>query len=135
PLLDAMRPAFGAGTPQPRRRMVAICTSLGIHGPNLFPEQTGPGYKPPPYSQVVDEFRDDFTIFSGLSHPEVDGGHSAEASFLTAAPHPASPGFKNSISLDQLAVERLAPHTRYSSLVLTTAMGFGISWTRGGVNI
>ncbi len=135
PLLDAMRPAFGASTPLPRRRMVAICTTLGIHGPNLFPEQTGRSYKPSPYSAVIDEHRDDFTIFSGLSHPEVDGGHSAESSFLTAAPHPGANGFRNSVSLDQFAIERLAPDTRYSSLVLATATSFGMSWTRSGVNI
>src|SRR5947207_10632858 len=57
PWLDAMLPAFGASTPKVKRRMVAICTTLGIHGPNLFPEQTGRGYKPSPYSQVIDEFR------------------------------------------------------------------------------
>jgi Protein of unknown function (DUF1552) len=107
PLLDAMLPAFGASTPVQKRRMVAICTTLGIHPQFLFPDQSGRGYKASHYSQVIDEFRDDFTIFSGLSHPEVDGGHSSEASYLTAAPHPGNSGFKNSISLDQFAVERL----------------------------
>jgi hypothetical protein len=134
PMLDAMIPAFGAA-PAPKRRMVAICTTLGIHGPHLFPEQKGRGYKASPYSQVIDEFRNDFTVFSGLSHPEVDGGHSSEASFLTAVPHPGVSGFKNGISLDQLAAEHFGAQTRYGSLVLTTSAGFGMSWTRSGVNI
>jgi hypothetical protein len=134
PWLDAMLPAFGASTPQVKRRMVAICTTLGIYGPNLFPEQTGRGYKASPYSQVIDDFRNDFTIFSGLSHPEVDGGHSSELSYLTAAPHPGS-GFRNSISLDQFAVERLLPDTRFHSLALATSTNYGMSWTRNGVNI
>jgi hypothetical protein len=135
PLLDAMMPVFGASTSKPKRRMVAICTTLGIHPQHLYPEQTGSGYKPSLYSQVIDDFRNDFTIFSGLSHPEVDGGHSSEASFLTAAPHPGASGFKNSISIDQLALERLTPDTRFGSLVLATSTSYGMSWTRGGVNI
>ncbi|MEQ1850108.1 MAG: DUF1552 domain-containing protein [Chthoniobacteraceae bacterium] len=134
PLLDAMLPAFGASTPVQKRRMVAICTTLGIHPQFLFPEQAGRGYKASRYSQVIDEFRDDFTIFSGLSHPEVDGGHSSEASYLTAAPHPGNSGFKNSISLDQLAAERLMPDTRFGSLTLSTGGG-SLSWTRSGVQI
>ena len=40
-------------------------------------------------------------VFSGVSHPDVDGGHPADICFLTAAPHPGSGGFRNSISLDQ----------------------------------
>ncbi len=135
PMLDAMLPAFAASTPPVKRRMVAICTTLGIHPENLFPKETGRTYKASPYSQVIDEFRDHFTIFSGLSHPEVDGGHSAESSYLTAAPHPGASGFRNTISLDQFALERLAPDTRFSSLMLSSSSNYSLSWTRNGVNI
>jgi len=135
PMLDAMLPAFGASTPPPRRRLVAICTTLGIYPDNLFPKETGRGYTASPYSQVIDEFRDQLTIFSGLSHPEVDGGHSSEASFLTAAPHPGASGFRNTISLDQLAIEKLGPDTRFSSLALASTSNYSLSWTRNGVNI
>jgi len=135
PMLDAMLPAFGATVQPPKRRMVAICTTLGIHPENLFPKETGRGYKASPYSEVIEEFRDQFTLFSGLSHPEVDGGHSSEASFLTAATHPGASGFRNTISLDQLAIEKLAPDTRFSSLMLSSSSNYSISWTRNGVNI
>ncbi|HSH94482.1 MAG TPA: DUF1552 domain-containing protein, partial [Roseimicrobium sp.] len=66
---------------------------------------------------------------------EVDGGHSSEASFLTAAAHPGASGFRNSISLDQYAIEKLSPDTRFSSLILATSTSYGLSWTRSGVNI
>jgi BMFP domain-containing protein YqiC len=135
PLLDAMRPAFGATALPPKRRMVSICTTLGIYPENLFPKETGRGYKASPYSSVLDEFRDQFTLFSGLSHPEVDGGHATEASFLTAAPHPGASGFRNTISMDQLAIEKLAPDTRFSSLMLSSSSSYSMSWTRNGVNI
>jgi hypothetical protein len=134
PWLDAMLPAFAASTPPAKRRMVCVCTTLGIHPQHLFPAETGRGYKPTLYSQVIEEFRNDFTLISGLSHPEVDGGHASESSFLTAAPHPGAGGFKNTISLDQFAAERLSPDTRFASLVLSTGGG-SLSWTRSGVQI
>lgn len=135
PFLEAMHPAFAASAPAVKRRIVAICTTLGIHPEHLFPKETGRGYTASMYSKVIDEFRDQFTIFSGLSHPEVDGGHSSEASYLTAAPHPGASGFRNSISVDQLALEKLTPDTRFNSLQLATSTSFSLSWSRSGVNI
>jgi BMFP domain-containing protein YqiC len=135
PMLNAMLPAFGASTPPPRRRMVAICTTLGIYPDNLFPKETGKGYTASPYSQVIDEFRDQFTIFSGLCHPEVDGAHASEACFLTSTPHPTSNGFRNTISLDQLAIEKLMPETRFSGLTLASTGSSSLAWTRNGINI
>jgi hypothetical protein len=64
----------------------------------------------------------------------VAGGHDAEVSYLTAAPHPGQATFRNSISLDQFAVERLRPDTRFASLVLSTHHS-GISFNAGGVPI
>jgi hypothetical protein len=119
----------------PPRRLLCINTTLGLHTENLFPKQAGKDYEPSPYLDVIKEFKSDFTIMSGLSHPDVDGGHSAEASYLTAAPHPRADSFKNTISLDQYAVERLAPDTRFSSLVLSSASSRGLSYTRSGVAI
>lgn len=117
------------------RRLLCINTTLGIHTENLFPKQAGKDYEPSPYLDVIKAHRNDFTIFSGLSHPDVDGGHSAEASYLTAAPHPRADSFKNTISLDQFAVEQLAPDTRFASLVLSSASSRGLSYTRSGVQI
>jgi hypothetical protein len=140
PLLDAVAfrsKATGADEKHatPPRRLLCINTTLGLHTENLFPKQPGKDYEPSPYLDVIKEYRNDFTIMSGLSHPDVDGGHSAEASYLTAAPHPRSDSFKNTISLDQYMVERLAPDTRVSSLVLSSASSRGLSYTRSGVAI
>jgi hypothetical protein len=66
----------------------------------------------------------------------VDGGHPADISFLTAAPHPASSSFRNSISLDQLIAERIGNLTRFPSLTLGVNVGArGLSWTRSAVAI
>ncbi|MFO0868779.1 MAG: DUF1552 domain-containing protein [Pirellulales bacterium] len=134
PLLDRFVPRLRAGErpAPPPRRLVCICTPLGVHAPYFFPEQTGEGYTASPYLEPIDEFRQQYTIISGLAHPDVGSSHDSLYSFLTAAPHPEiRGGFRNSISLDQLAAEQLGGRTRFSSLSLS-AEGFGLSWTRSG---
>lgn len=117
------------------RRMVCICNSLSLHAPNFVPEGTGFDWKPSRYLAELDEFRNDMTVFSGVSHPEVDGGHVAEKSFLTAVPHPSSGSFKNAISLDQYAADFIGRSTRFPSLVMSAQPKSTISWTRAGVPI
>jgi len=136
PLLEVMGPRRGqaADVPAPRR-LLCINTSLGLHTPFLFPATPGRDYSLTPYLEPLREFRNDFTIFSGLSHPEVDGGHPAELCFLTAAPHPRADQFKNTISLDQFAIEQLNPDTRIDALVLASSSSRGLSFTRSGVPI
>jgi Protein of unknown function (DUF1552) len=69
---------------------------------------------------------------SGLSHPDVGHSHDSLFSFLTAAPHPERrAGFRNTISLDQLAAEHIGTRTRFPSLSLS-GEGFSLSWTRSG---
>ena len=135
PLLEAMTPLRAQAAAQSPRRMVCINTTLGLHTPNLFPSAAGKDYALTPYLEPLAEFRRDFTVFSGLSHPEVDGGHPAELCYLTSAPHPRADNFKNSISLDQYAIEKLVPDTRFGSLTLASSSSRGLSFTRSGVPI
>jgi len=130
PWLDVFAPAQGA-TPTPRR-MVCICTPLGLHPQYLFPQAAGRDYALTPYLEVLGDKRNDFTIMSGLAHPETGPSHDSIFNFLTAAPHPERrAGFRNSISLDQFAATHIGGLTRYPSLSLS-AEGFGLSWTRSG---
>ena len=137
PLLEAMTSsrAQAATANEPPRRMICINTTLGLHTPNLFPAQAGRDYELTPYLEPIQEFRDDLTVFSGLSHPDVDGGHPAEMCYLTSAPHPRADNFQNTISLDQYAIEQLVPDTRFGSLVLASSSSRGLSFTRSGVPI
>lgn len=138
PLLDAMKhPARAASTParQSKRRMVFINTPLGVHPANFFPEKTGHDYELSPYLKLFEEFRNDFTVISGLSHPDVGPSHDSNQSYLTAAPHPERrSGFRNSISIDQFAAEKLHGETRFASLPLSCE-GSGLSWTRSGAPV
>ncbi len=134
PVLDALLPRLRAGekAAPPPRRLICICTPLGVHPEYFFPKQPGKAYEFSPYLEPLKDFRDDFTVISGLSHPDVGSSHDSIYSFLTAAPHPEiRGGFRNQISLDQFAAEHIGHQTRFPSLSLS-AEGFGLSWTRSG---
>src|SRR5215218_8244063 len=148
PLLDAMLPAFSSAAEQAARaavgpdgkprRMLAICNNLGLLPERFFPTQAGKNYKPSPYLELLADHKDDFTVFSGVMHPDVDGGHPADNCFLTAAPHPGSGGFRNTISLDQYMAERVGHLTRSQSMAVRGNVQRGegrLSWTASGVMI
>ena len=137
PLLDAMHPriARAAANAAPRR-MFAVCNNLGLRPDLFFPAGAGRDYVTSPYLELLAAHREDFTVISGTSHPNVDGGHPSDISFLTAAPHPASSSFRNTISLDQYVAERIGTLTRFPSLTLgVNGAARGLSWTGAGVAI
>jgi len=140
PLLEAMHPrmaraASSAPGAKPRR-MLGICNNLGLRPDLFFPTGTGRDYVASPYLELLKAHRNDFTVISGVSHPNVDGGHPSDISFLTAAPHPASSSFRNTISLDQYIAERVGNLTRFPSLTLAVnGAARSLSWTGTGVAI
>ena len=140
PMLDAMRPACAreADPAKAPRRMLGICNNLGLLPDEFFPATAGRDYKPSPYLELLADHRDQFTVFSGVWHPDVDGGHPADNCFLTAAPHPGNAGFRNTISLDQYAAERVGHLTQFPSLTLGVNVARGqrsLSWTGTGALI
>lgn len=139
PLLGAMTPPVGARAAESAaevRRTVMICGGLGFHTPYLFPESEGRDYQLTPYLDVIKEHRNDFTVFSGLSHPEQNGnnGHASSMTWLTSAPRPGLAGFRNTISLDQQMAAHLGAATRLPFLCLANDGG-SLSWTANGINI
>ena len=138
PLLNAMRPAIGAdatkgATP---RRLVAIETNMGILPQFFFPEKAGKEFALSPYLERLAAHRQNFTVMSGTSLPGVTGGHAAERCFLTGTPHPERGGFRNGVSLDQFAAERIGNQTRFPSLTLAMCSEGGtLSFTRSGAPI
>ena len=102
PMLECMTPAFArAAESQTPKRMLVIANNLGVLPKNFFPANTGRDYELSPYLQTLSDVRNEFTVFSGLSHPGVTGGHSTDNCFLTSARGAFKAGFRNSISLDQ----------------------------------
>ncbi len=144
PFLESMLVPFGraAAASSPLapgakpRRMFAICNNLGLLPDQFFPTGTGRDYELSPYLRQLEAHRGDFSVFSGVSHPNVDGGHPADICFLTAAPHPGSSSFRNTISLDQHIAERIGVLTRFPSLTLgVNTRTRSLSWTGTGVAI
>lgn len=138
PFLDAMwgRRALAAEVAPPKR-LVTICASLGIYGPDFFPATSGDAYAVSPYLKMIEAHQKDFTVFSNVCHPDQNGrdGHASEMTWLTGARHPGLGGFRNSISLDQFIAEKIGFETRYPSLQLNTGGNNSQSYTRSGVMI
>ncbi len=139
PMLESVRPRRTLANQThdaPPRRMVCVCSNMGMMPEYFWPQGTGRDYAASEYLEPLQPFRDDFTVFSGVSHPDVDGGHHAEPSYLTAAPHPSTAGFQNTISLDQYAAERIGFQTRFPYLALNVGNeNATLSWTASGVKI
>jgi hypothetical protein len=110
---------------------------MGILPQFFFPDRPGRDYTLTPYLQKLEAVRERMTVFSGVNHPGVTGGHAAEKCFLTGTPHPERGGFRNWISLDQFAAERIGTHTRFPSLVLAMSNENNqtLSFTRSGAPI
>ncbi len=136
PCLDIDARADAGSSETVRKRLVCICMPLGLHPENFIPKESGNDYALTPYLEVIKDYRQDFTVISGLSHAGVSPGfaHQAEATFLTGIPGAGSPGFRNGISLDQFSAEHIGAQTRFPTLTLSCA-GLGISWTRTGAQV
>lgn len=136
PALESLSPAFAKGAAEAPRRMLLISNNLGVLPWSFFPKESGADYAASPYLKALEDFRSDFSVFSGLSHPAVAGGHSTENCFLTGAKDPTGSGFRNTISLDQFAIEKLGQRTRFPTLNLGVNINRAnrsLSWTRDGV--
>jgi hypothetical protein len=136
PFLEAMIPASAneakkALKQQPR--MVLVGQPLGMYGPNFFPDKAGKDYAPSRYLKNLQAHRDQFTVFSGMSH-RYAAGHFAEVGIFTGV----APEFirdkdiKNGISLDQEAASHIGNQTRFPSLILG---GGDVAWNKRGVRI
>ncbi len=119
----------------PPRRMVNVCTGFGLYGPSFFPETAGPGYKPSEYLEILNDLRDQFTVFSGISHPDIGGDHASEACFLTSAKHPTQGGFRNAVSLDFIAAKHAGSATRFPLLALSTQDASPLTHTPSGAGV
>ena len=133
PLLESTSLAVTAAP----NRMVNICGTLGFYADSWFPKTTGIEYEPSEYLKHIDEFRDRYTLFSGLGHKNQSGrqAHNSEITWLTSAEHPGLDGFVNTQSLDQVAADHLGYVTRFPSIVVSTNVAQSQSYTKGGVMV
>lgn len=141
PFLESMTPAFAgdsaSGNPaSPPQRLVFVSTALGLYPDRLWPKEDATEATSP-YLQLLDDYRKDWTLFSGLRHEDQVGRqpHDSEITFLTAARFPGMSGFRNSISVDQVAAKVIGRNTRFPSINLGTDERYSQSYTESGVRI
>jgi hypothetical protein len=109
------------------QRLLLIGLPLGLYREALVPKETGAGHTASEYLSILDEFRDQYTIISGLDHPGVGGGHSAEPRLFTGMPS----NKRNVRSLDQYLATKIGQSTRYDTLLLSAGRN-EFSWTDSG---
>jgi len=146
PFLEAMspvgRPARAAEEKAAPRRMACFYVPNGVNNSTWIPKTAGANYELAPTHEPLKEFKDEFSILSGIGHPGVESGHAGGDTFLTGAILNATPGFdyRNTVSVDQIAAEHLGRSTRFPSLELSREGGTGsargsftMSFSREGV--
>ncbi len=147
PFLDAMRPltaraAERVASDKPRRS-VFVYIPNGVNGMAWQVTQPGRGYALPESLKPLENHRDDFTVFSGLHHPNGLGqAHVCADTWLTGAKIDAQSArkYENSISCDQVMAEVTGRYTRFASLELSISSGTGrplnsstLAFSRDGV--
>lgn len=112
------------------QRLLMVCLPLGIFRKGLVPEEAGRDFAAPAYLKAIDEFRNHYTVISGLEHPGVNGGHSSQPRIFTGIPSHQ----QNVRSLDQYVASIVGRETRFDSLVLASGRN-DFSWTDSGSNV
>lgn len=119
-----------AANPKTARNFVAIGAYLGWHQKAFYPTAVGRDYEMPRTLEPIADFRDQFTVFSGLDH-RAPNGHNAWINFLSGK----APG---TYSLDQQIADQIGGKSRYASVELATGVGEGaktMSFTKQSVGL
>ena len=117
------------------KRLASVYFPFGVSLPsekseyadwNWFPEESEGTFRFRKSLESLEPLRDQITVLGSLSHPagRKMGGHDTGDIFLTGAKLETG-SFTNTISLDQLAAERIGRDTRFSSLTLSSDGGIG----------
>ncbi|MFO1483340.1 MAG: DUF1552 domain-containing protein [Verrucomicrobiaceae bacterium] len=144
PLLDAMIPMrASAATATKPRRSVFVYIPNGVNGMTWQCKQAGRDYELSESLKPLAKHKNDFTVFSGLHHPNGLGqAHVCADTWLTGAKIDAQSGrkYENSVSVDQMMAETVGQNTRFSSLELSISSGTGqpfnsstLAFSRDGV--
>src|SRR6185437_9165390 len=131
PLLDCMMPlgarASAVAAEKPRRS-VFVYIPNGVNGMTWQVAKPGRGYELSPSLKPLEAHRNDFTVFSGLHHPNGIGqAHVCADTWLTGAKIDAQSArkYENTISCDQVMAEVTGQQTRFPSLELSISAGTG----------
>ncbi len=126
PWLESMLPhALAAAPSVAPKRMLFLYVPNGVHMQDWTPKTTGSDWELPYLLEPLKEFRQDFSILTGLTcdkaraNGDGPGDHArAMSSFLTGRQARKTHGadIKVGVSVDQLAAQKLGNQTRFPSL-------------------
>ena len=115
----------------------------GVNGMTWQVSKAGRDYQLSRALRPLEKHRDEFTVFSGLYHPNGLGqAHVCADTWLTGAKIDAQSArqYHNTISVDQLMAEVTSQQTRFASLELSISSGTGqpnnsttLAFSRDGV--
>ena len=97
------------------KRLVCVGANLGLHGPSLFPKETGNNYSATPLLKDLIRHKDRLSLFSGLDH-RAPNGHKHWDNYLCGRQ-------VGDVSLDQIAAKKIGTSTRFESLQLSAGKG------------
>jgi hypothetical protein len=141
-MFEAMTPlrASPAQATVKPRRSVFVYIPNGVNGMAWQVAKPGRAYDLSPSLRPLEKHRADFTVFSGLHHPNGLGqAHFCADTWLTAARIDAQSArkYENSVSCDQLMAEVTGRQTRFPSLEMSISAGSGthhsLAFSRDGV--
>jgi len=112
------------------QRLLMICLPLGIYRDAFAGTETAADPTSTEYLSALNPFRDQLTVITGLDHPGVNGGHSAEPRIFTGVPA----NKRNARSLDQYVAAHIGGETRFDSLALSAGRN-EFSWTDSGTKV
>lgn len=116
------------------KRFVCISPTYGIYRGSLIPEKTGTLKGLPAPAKSLQKHAADFSLLSGLDHPDVGGGHACSATLLNGMKMSMTRGDRRKMrSFDQFLVESLDPDTRYP--FIAAGKGAPISYNSNGIKI
>lgn len=135
-------PQSSLPAPVPRSIFCYVPNGVNIH--QWVPQDSGRDYTLSPSLQSLADYREAFTVISGIGHVNARGGHTGADTWLTGAALEAVAGraYTNTISVDQLIADTVGVHTRFRSLELSDSGGTGnaghshtLAFDRNGVPI
>jgi hypothetical protein len=144
--LDSPRLAVAAAATAPPKRLLCLGIGYGVTQETWFPDvgEVGPGYTLPSGLAPLARHRNRFSIVQGCAHRRANDPHGGSTFWLTggAPDGSATGGFRNSISMDQVAAEHISGDTRFTSLQLNGSepglagaghgAGLSLAWDRRG---
>lgn len=125
--------AVSANAASPKR-MICICSALGMNPEAFFPTTFGKDFTPSPTLAPLAGYRDDVTVFSHMDHPAIYTKHGSMNSILSGIDAKRAVAGQN-VSIDQLAATHVGYETRFPSVHISLGGTQGNSWSPSGIKV